>query len=442
MTPNFRILEISLYALMNFLPYLGLTIYIFYNFPRFKQPVTVLICILSVIAQISSRFWGALSSSGNTLSIILLRFIIYTFLMALAIKVRLGKILFVELIFSNISSFVMIAATCLQGLFFSRQTHPLFCWHASLIIFILHFFITLPFSLIVGKRLKKMLETETKGIEWTYFWIIPATFYLTWQFILYGDGQGYLANMSNPGNVIFLFITNVGALFVYHVVIQLCSEFSQNLELQKQQHVLEVEMLEYQILEERIEEARRARHDMRHHMIVMSNFLENEDYKNLQLYLNDYHQSLPNEQAIVFCSNMAVNSLLLYFANVAHEHEIDFQVNVSLPDKLTIPDTDLTVLLGNLLENAINACIEQSSEQRKIIVHGKADHHSVSFTIDNTCDNKIKKTPKGHFLSTLKGGSGLGLSSAEHIVNRYGGVFSAEKKGNMFYVSFLLNLDL
>lgn len=440
MLSSFRMFEVTLYALVNFLPYLTLTFYIFYKHSRFSQKVTLMVATFAVLIQIGTRFWGAVSNDGNTLNIILIRLAIYILISIIAIKIHVGKILFSILILSNISSFIKIAASAIRGLLLAEETHPLYCWHSSIIIILLHLITTLPFILATAKHFKSMVNKKPVGHEWSYYWITPAIFYMIWQFLIYGGVQDHMTAINDIGNVVFLLVMNVGSLLVYYVVIQLSNELAKNLELEKQQHYRDIEQLEYQLLEERIEDARRARHDMRHHIIVMSKYLESKEYDKLQTYLNDYHQSLPSDRAIAFCQHRTINSLLLHFAHMAQENEVDFQAQVSLPNDLTVSDVDISVLLGNLLENAMSACMEQKEGTRQIIVRGNSDANSLFFTIDNTCENDIKKDSKGHFVSTKKGGSGLGLQSSEHIVNRYDGVFSAEKRDNMFFVSFMLNL--
>ena len=123
---------------------------------------------------------------------------------------------------------------------------------------------------------------------------------------------------------------------VYYIIIRLNNEFSKNLELERQRHYRDIEQLEYQLLEERIEDARRARHDMRHHIIIMSEYLEAKEYDQLQTYLSDYQKSLPSDRAIVFCPHRTINSIFLHFAHLAQEHEIDFQMQLSIPKNLSI----------------------------------------------------------------------------------------------------------
>ena len=71
---------------------------------------------------------------------------------------------------------------------------------------------------------------------------------------------------------------------------------------------------------------------------------------------------------------------------------------------------------------------------------GKGDAYSLLFTIDNTCENEIKKNKKGELLTTKPHGNGIGVNSAKKIVERYNGFFSADKREDMFCVSFMLNL--
>ena len=59
---------------------------------------------------------------------------------------RLGKVLFIELVFANLGNFILIAAVCLERNLFPNINHHLYCWHASLVMFLLHLVITLPWA--------------------------------------------------------------------------------------------------------------------------------------------------------------------------------------------------------------------------------------------------------------------------------------------------------
>lgn len=285
-----------------------------------------------------------------------------------------------------------------------------------------------------------MLDNHRVNKEWNYYWLVPVVFYVIWQYQVNGGTQTGLENIENPDNVVFLFIINFGSLLIYYIMLTLDGQLARNLELEEQQHYQDLEHIAFQSLQERMEETRRMRHDLRHHIHTVSYYLEEKEYDKLQAYVNEYRSSIPDGDRIRFCENRIVNNILFYFASQAKENKIDFSVQLAIPDDLHVSDHEISVLLGNLLENALDACMEQEQSDRRIIVKGKGDDHSLLFTIDNTCENQIKRSKKGELLSTKPHGNGIGVSSARKIVERYHGFFSADKKGNMFCVSFMLNL--
>ena len=181
------------------------------------------------------------------------------------------------------------------------------------------------------------------------------------------------------------------------------------------------------------------RHDLHHHIHMINYYLEEKEYDKLQTYVNEYRDSIPNGDRIRFCENHIINNILFYFASHAKEHNIDFSVQLSIPNNLNIADHEIAVLLGNLLENAIDACMNQKNSDRRIIVKGECNAHSLLFTIDNTFENEIKRNKRGDLLTTKPEGNGIGVESAKKIVERYHGFFSADQKDNLFCVSFILN---
>lgn len=75
--------------------------------------------------------------------------------------------------------------------------------------------------------------------------------------------------------------------------------------------------LQYENLQDKIADARRAKHDVRHHISLMQEYVRNREYDELEKYLNSYQQSLPDDTLINFCENKAVNAVMLYFAQMA-----------------------------------------------------------------------------------------------------------------------------
>ena len=436
-----RTLEILLFALCNFAPYVVLTYYVFKNHLRFSKLVTVGVCTLLFFIQFATRYWSATQGINTSITMSILRLVIFLLGYAILFDQRFGKILFIELIFANLGNFILIAAICLERNLFPGIEHKLYCWHTSLVMLLLHLIITLPWTFEVRRYFIPMLDNHWVGYEWNYYWLVPTVFYIIWQYQINGGTQTGLENIKNPYNVAFLFIINLGSLLIYYIMLKLDGQLSKNLILEEQQHYHELEAVEYKALQERMEETRRIRHDLRHHIHMVNYYLEEKEYDKLKQYVNAFRETIPDGDQIQFCENKIINNIIFYFAAQAKEQEIDFQAQLDISKDMQIKDHDISVLLGNLLENALQACMAQTGAKRYIKIKGKGDRHSLLFTIDNTFENELLKNKDGKFKTTKPNGNGIGLDSSRKIVERYRGVFSADKKDHLFCVSFRLNLE-
>ena len=113
---------------------------------------------------------------------------------------------------------------------------------------------------------------------------------------------------------------------------------------------------------------------------------------------------------------------------------------MDIPNTLPVSDNDLTVLLGNLIENAVEACCAQQNGQRIIRISGQCAGSRLLFTIDNTFDNPIKKNQSGVYMSSKHSGEGIGLQSAQSIAQRLGGYLEIAQQGGFFCVSIVISL--
>ncbi len=435
-----RTLEILLFSICNFAPYVILSFFVFKKYQRFRQWITITVCCVLFLVQFATRYWSATNGINTSILMSVIRLIIFIGGYAILFRKRLGKILFIELIYANLGNFILIAAVCIERNLFPNIEHKLYCWHASTVMLLLHLVITVPWALEVRRHFVPMLENSKVTKEWRYYWIVPLIFYVIWQYQINGGARTGLENIQDKTNVIFLFIVNFGALLIYYIMLRLDGQLAKNLELEEQNHFRDMALLEYQSLKERMEETRRMRHDLRHHIHMVNFYLEEKQYDKLQEYVHSYSESIPDIERIRFCENRIVNNILFYFASIAKENGIDFQAQALIPQNFSIDEHDISILLGNLLENAIEACAEQQNSKRQIIINAKADEHTLLFTIDNSCENEIKKNKQGKFLTTKANGQGIGLTSVQKVVQQYNGIFSAEKRENMFCVSFMLNL--
>lgn len=433
--PVYRLIEVVLYSLLNFLPFVLLALYPFRKQLRFSPKVTgflvALICLIQIILGLFAAF-----SSVSAEVVTLLSTGIYALCYFFLVKARLGKVLFTLLVLSNIANLVVIISKCLEGLIFGAIALESYRWSLCLCMLLVHLLVTLP--LFFYARSKYTAAMEIQSFSWVYLWIIPTTFYLIWYYHLYLTAQDSLQVALNVGSTVFLLLINLGAAVVYHTTVLLLIERDKAQNLSHLNHQLSIHKLQHENLQHRINEARQAKHDVRHHAHLIQEYLRAGKLQELEAYLDRYTASLPSTQSLIHCQHYATNALLGYFAQQAQDNGIEMDIFVQLPEIIHLPETTLSVVLGNLLENAIDACREITDGTRKITVRGKAEAGSVFFEVTNTFRGDLRRHKTGKLLSTKAFGHGVGLESVAQLANASGGMLELEDRDGIFRASVLI----
>lgn len=440
MPPVYRFTEIVVYSLLNFLPFLALALYPFRHSLRFSKGVTgILIGLLSVI-QVLLGVWVSFVPGNHAAIASALSTALYATFYFLAVKKHFGKTLFTLLMLSNLANFAVISAKCLEGILFPALAMQSYRWSFSLMLFAVEIILSVPIFLYMKSVFTPAVEKEPSGFEWRYLWLIPTTFYIIWYFAIYSVvSRSALEIALRPKNTLFLFIINVGAILIYYVVTRLILEQNTTLELKEKNHQLSMQAVQYENLQEKITDARRAKHDVRHHITLMQEYLESGELDALREYLSSYNDSLPDDSLVRFCENAAANAVLLYFAQQAKDNDIDYIVKADIPSDIFVSDTGLSVLFGNLIENALDACREETGDDRKIVICARQTGNALCITIDNTFTGTLRRTTDNEFLSTKHKGLGLGTQSVKSIAEQYGGICRFEVKDDMFCASVMCN---
>lgn len=435
-----RSIEVGLYALISLLPYLNLALYPFKDKLRFSRGKLAGLIILLALIQVILWGWTVITPYDETARTSLLCTAYALIFYFVAVKAHVGQITFTLLMLYNISSFVEVASKCIESFIFPDLAVQSYRWSFTLIMLILEIIILVPFFQYIKRYYAPIFQRKISASTWKYLWIIPATFYVTWYHHLYASGKSSLELALEPSNTFYLLLMSLGSIFIYHLVVRLIIVMDNNAQLAENNHILLMQNLQYNTLQERIHDARRAKHDIRHHISIIRSYAEKQDYEKLTDYLNQYQKTMPDDSSIVFCENLPGNALLLYFAQIAKDNDVDFAVQANVPATLAIAENDLSVLIGNLLENALDACITQKEGERKIRIKAKTTQSAFFLTVDNTFDGLIRQTLQGDFLSTKEKGSGIGLISVQQIVNKYEGTLQIQHNQSEFRVSVMLNI--
>ncbi|MBR0600276.1 sensor histidine kinase [Sinanaerobacter chloroacetimidivorans] len=189
----------------------------------------------------------------------------------------------------------------------------------------------------------------------------------------------------------------------------------------------------YDALREQINEVRAIRHDVRHFIGAIRQLTEERRYEDLTEFLSDYVEKADPAPLPVFCENIVANSILGYYSLCLKKRGIPFRCTCQIPAQLSISDSDLCIVLGNVLENAMEACGKQGVHQtRYVAAEARNINGQFLIKITNTY-NGIVNQRDGSLLSTKIGAShGLGLQNIKKVVNACGGIVKTEHNAETF----------
>lgn len=215
-----------------------------------------------------------------------------------------------------------------------------------------------------------------------------------------------------------------------------------------QQKALEIQQFQYEKITQEMEQTRRMRHDMRHYLASLSDMLAQGKTGEMKDYLSEVTENTAKGGSEVYCRNVTVNGLLQYYVGLAESEGIRCEVQADCTD-LTISPVDLTVLFGNVMENAIRACRE-FTENRYILIQVAVMGGSLMVQVINPCKDIHPSgryrldsgfLPAAAFCSARAGG-GYGLRSMEHTAQKYDGnaTFRFDETNKTFTTRIRLNL--
>ncbi|MDL2254193.1 GHKL domain-containing protein [Ruminococcaceae bacterium OttesenSCG-928-I18] len=182
----------------------------------------------------------------------------------------------------------------------------------------------------------------------------------------------------------------------------------------------------YRTLDEQLAINRALHHDFRQQIILLQGYADNEDWPSLRQFLADYQKSVESNTCIQYTQNDIFNIITRYYSDICAKEQIAFSVNYDIPTHLDIRDIDLTIVLGNLLENAVEACRDVAFGERQIEVSASAERQKLVLTVKNRIAHA--PVPVKQYYRSTKAGGGQGLRSVATATQRNGGaaIFKAE----------------
>ena len=214
----------------------------------------------------------------------------------------------------------------------------------------------------------------------------------------------------------------------------------------RRKNSIDISLLELQLSEQKqmaedaghiSKEIKKAEHDLKHHLLSVLGMLEDGDTEQAETYLRtllkEYETSIFK---YVSLENSAINSVLNFKIGRCHANGIDLKLEIE-SDLKGFDDTDICVLLSNLLDNAIEASLFEEHPAITLAITNKQNYLCILVRNRIMCSvlkqNEQLKTTKQN-----KKHHGLGLYSVGQIVDKYEGMKNFYEKNGYFVADIWL----
>lgn len=191
-------------------------------------------------------------------------------------------------------------------------------------------------------------------------------------------------------------------------------------------------------------EFRNSKHDFKQHLIILIKYLEENNCESAKEYLaklvedNQFH-----EVGISRSDNIVVDAIVNSKFSKAIKLNIKFEAQVNVPMQLPFENGDISILLGNVLDNAIEASIKVDANLRHIELILKYEKNSFIIVCRNNFNGVLKRNSNGDLMSTKIDTQkhGLGLRSIRKISDKYYGATVYDTNGMVFILKVILYHD-
>lgn len=281
------------------------------------------------------------------------------------------------------------------------------------------------------------LYTEIPTSLWIVLYSIPTLCIINTIFAIFlirhQNTTLQIASLYHLPIQLTLFIINLLVFILY-------AEFSR-FHFKSRENALLLQQIEYQnehfkILEESWNKIREIRHDMKNQLKTALLLYQKNSHEKLITYLEDSLNQLSDIEEIIHTGNLEIDALLNIKLNELEELNIKYTTDVLIPSNFSLPINHIVIILGNLFDNAKEACKNLPITNRNIEFTMQFMQGSLYINMKNPYSGDFSLTTKKQdtFLH------GLGLKNIQKVVSKYSGVLSYDTQNNIFSIDIILYL--
>lgn len=183
------------------------------------------------------------------------------------------------------------------------------------------------------------------------------------------------------------------------------------------------------------------RHDYHNHLQVMKAQMATGNFEELSRYLDELEQDLDRVDTYVKSGNMMVDAILNSKLSLAEKQQAAVNCKAQVPEQIPVEDVDLCVILGNLLDNALEACGKIEPEKRFIRIYMVVNKSQLYLSVQNSAKEELDFDER-HYITHKRGNHGFGMRRVKALVDKYEGYLNLANEPGIFAAEVTMPLVL
>lgn len=240
--------------------------------------------------------------------------------------------------------------------------------------------------------------------------------------------------------IFFMKISITGlAVFIFLLIETTFTGFKKGFERDTGRFQNEVLQNQYEEVKNVYLNMRGWRHDYHNHLQVIKAHLAFNHMEELGTYLNKLEQELNRVDSYIKSGNLMLDAILNSKFSIMEKKEIKIFCKTELSGEIPLPEVDLCVILGNLLENAMEACEQIQRQDRFIRVYIAVIKRQFYVSVQNSAKEEPNFNEK-NYISDKRGNHGLGIKRVKALVEKYEGFLNLQNEPGIFAAEVTLPL--
>lgn len=300
------------------------------------------------------------------------------------------------------------------------------------------------YMLILVKLLQMFFRHKNiRNFSWKYnsiFMIIPIAYmFFSYELFVFSAKSGATSDIILSSISFVLLMVSMFLIFMMYIKLVDRYELKRNNAIFEKEIALHSEYIREK--ESIMNEFRKTKHDLKHKMMNVLDLLKNKKYDQLEKYIEDIVDLKMLENITVSnTDNTLVDALINYKYETAKKSGVKLTVNMEIPFNLPFDNADLCVILGNALDNAIEASEKVPKEKAFINLMMRYAEDNLVIVVENYYEGKNDMNKDGKLITSKKDhfNHGIGLTSIQNSLAKYNGQMNIEENNSVFKLYLIM----